>query len=147
MIVGVGVDLLRRDRLASALLLDDSAFVRKTYTAAERVEAASQPVPADYFISRFCAKEAVFKALGADPQHARLSDIEILRSSCGQLIVTLHGELGRQASERGIARVHLSLTYETDHVLSFAVAEGRPAPTTPIDLEGRRRCPPASSRP
>jgi phosphopantetheine--protein transferase-like protein len=122
-IVGIGVDLLRRDRMARSLLNDESPFVRRTYTAAERVEATGRETPADYYISRFCAKEAVFKALGADPQHARLLDIEVLSGELGELGVALHGQLRRHAQRRGIARVHVSLTYETDHVLSFAVAE------------------------
>lgn len=124
MIVGVGVDLLHRDRLAPAYLDDASAFVRRTFTGAERSEARRRPRPADYFAARFCAKEAVFKCLGADPQHARLSEIEIITASTGQPRVRLHGALAAQATRCGITEVLISLTSETSHFLAFAVAEG-----------------------
>ena len=124
MILGVGTDLLRRDRLAPAFLGDDSALVRKTYTDAERRQALARPDPARYLQSRFAAKEAVFKSLGADPQHARLIDIEVLGGSDVPPTVTLHGGLAAHAAHRGIIRVLLSLSYETDHVIAFAIAVG-----------------------
>jgi phosphopantetheine--protein transferase-like protein len=126
---GIGVDLLARNRMTPALLGDDCAFVRKTYTASERREARGRDDAPSYLVGRFCAKEAVFKALAADPNRARLIDIEVLADGDGRPTVQLSGALAEHATARGIRDVLLSLTWESHHVLAFAVAVGDPSPT------------------
>lgn len=120
MVAGIGADLLKKSRLVQ--LPAEAPFFRKAYTVAEQAEAEGRDRPLDYFCSRFSGKEAVMKAMRADPDHVRLNEIEILTGRNGRPYVTLQGGMAALAAERGITRVEISLSGETDYVLAFAVA-------------------------
>ena len=126
--VGVGADVLRLDRLVPEQLDLAGPFVRGTFTEREIGEAASRERRAAYLAGRFCGKEAVFKALVAEPEVHRLGDIEITSGPSGEPEVELHGPLKEHASRRGIATVLLSLTGETGCVVAFALACGASSP-------------------
>jgi holo-[acyl-carrier protein] synthase len=125
MVIGVGTDILKIDRLRQDQddLAANSAFLRKTYTPAERQAAAERPDPVSFLCTRFAGKEAVFKALGSDDPQIRLDQIEILNNPAGQPCVTLYGRMKELADARGITSIHLSLSYETDYALAFAIME------------------------
>lgn len=122
MIMGIGTDILYIKNLNPASLLPGDAFLRATYTPAEQEAAAKREVPLWYYATRFAGKEAIFKCLGAHPNGARLSDIEILNDEIGAPHVTLHGALAAHAQQKGIYSVHISLSYDTDYAQAFAVA-------------------------
>ena len=121
MIHGIGTDILAVSRLGNVCA--DEVFVRRAYTPAERAQAAERENPNCYFCTRFAGKEAVFKALGMDPDRARLNEIEILSDAFGAPHVTLHGRMAAFARDAGIARIHISLSWETDCAVAFALAE------------------------
>lgn len=125
MIVGIGTDLLRIERMRRILADDRGSdpFLRKAFTPEERAEGARRPDPATYFATRFAAKEAVFKALGAPGDAVELTDIAIANEETGRPTATLRGTAERFARARGATAVHLSLSYENDHALAFAVLE------------------------
>ncbi|HXK77620.1 MAG TPA: holo-ACP synthase [Oscillospiraceae bacterium] len=126
-IIGVGTDLLRigriRDMGNGEKQLPD-AFLRKCYTKRERDEAKRHSDPILYFAVRFAGKEAVFKCLGMNGDDVRLSEIEILERDNGKPYVVLSDELEESARKSGITGIQLSLSYETDYALAFAVADG-----------------------
>ena len=121
MIYGVGTDILASSRMGE--LPKEDAFVRRTFTEKERAEIFARETPQNCLCSRFAGKEAVFKALRINPDTARLNEIEILSDENGAPCVTLHGAMAAQAAEKGVKSVHLSLSWETDCALAFAVAE------------------------
>ena len=71
----VGLDLLDIDRLERALERRPG-LADRLFTEAERAYAAAQARPAQHLAARFCAKEAVTKALGLDVLRPR--DIEVV---------------------------------------------------------------------
>ena len=129
MIHGVGTDLLKLESIPDASLQREDPFYEKMFTAAEKQLAERKPARADWLRRRFAAKEAVFKALHAGGEHARLDQIEILEDRLGAPAVTLHGALAAHAQQAGITAIHLSLSSEGDYALAFAVAERAGAAT------------------
>ena len=123
MILGIGTDLLRMSRIPEASLRPGDPFLEKTFTLKEQAQAEERLVPRDYYCTRFASKEAVFKALGADPDKVRLCDIEVLDDVSGAPSVTLHGALKEHAERRGIDRIHISISYDDGLAQAFAVAE------------------------
>ena len=103
---GIGLDLLEIDRLERAIDRRP-ALARRLFTDAERAYAASRARPAQHLAARFCAKEAVSKALAMDVLRPR--DIEIVGAG-GPPAVTLHGAVAARAEELGVG-VHVSLTH------------------------------------
>lgn len=102
----MGLDLLEIDRLERALARRPG-LAGRLFTDGERVYAASRPRPGQHLAARFCAKEAVTKALGLDVLHPR--DIEVL-SGGAAVGLRLHGPVADRARELG-AEVRLSLTH------------------------------------
>ncbi len=121
-IIGVGCDLLARSRLAG-LSLDDP-FFSACFTAREQAQITARSDPMAHYASHFAGKEAVMKALHADPNRLRWREIEILNDAQGAPAVTLSGSAQEAAAQWGVAEVQLSLSWERDYALAFAVAVG-----------------------
>lgn len=126
MIKGIGTDLLEIRKLAPILSQEDytkDSFIRRTYTREEIALAESRERPMYFYATRFAGKEAVFKALNTTGEDCRLSEIEILCDDTGRPCVVLHGMALALAHKKEISRVLISLSYEHDYALAFAVAE------------------------
>jgi phosphopantetheine--protein transferase-like protein len=122
MVLGVGTDILGIQRIRDILEDESDPFVLKVFTPGEREQAAENPDPVCYFATRFSGKEAVFKCFGIHG-NIRLSEIEILDGETGQPQVTLSGELSGIAAKKGVRNVQISLSYDTDYAVAFAVAQ------------------------
>jgi holo-[acyl-carrier protein] synthase len=104
--MSVGLDLLEIDRLERALERRP-ALARRLFTEAERAYAAAQARPGQHLAARFCAKEAVSKALQMDV--FRPAEIEVLDTGAAPG-VALHGAVAERARELGVG-VRVSLTH------------------------------------
>lgn len=121
MVIGIGTDLLKAERITSVSIED--RFFEAVFTEKEREQAFENRDPLRYYASHFSGKEAAFKALNAHPDHIRLNEIEILNDNTGRPQVRLFGAALDHARKAGIARVLISLSWETDYCSAFAVAE------------------------
>ena len=100
---GVGIDLLEIERLERALARRPGLRDR-FFTDAERAYAESRARPAQHLAARFCAKEAVAKALELEAWRWR--DVEVGPRGA----VALHGRVAEAARARG-GEVRVSLTH------------------------------------
>lgn len=127
MVLGVGTDILRMSRLSEASLREGDAFLAAAYSENEIAEAAKREDPHAYYAARFCAKEAVFKALGISGEHVKFREIEILSDENGCPFVRLGGDIARAAVQRGIDEALVSISSDGDYVQAFAIAQGKGA--------------------
>ena len=110
----VGLDLLEIDRLEAALERRPGLAAR-LFTEAERAYAAGKGRPAQHLAARFCAKEAVAKALALHGWSWQ--DIEVVvPAGGGPPAVALHGDLA------GRGPVEVSLTHSRGMAGAVAVA-------------------------
>ncbi len=114
---GVGLDLLEIDRLERALERRPRLVLR-LFTEGERTYAASRPRPMQHLAARFCAKEAVAKALGLAVWSWQ--DIEVL-GGAGDTSLALHGGAAERAAALGV-QVSISLTHARETAGAIAVA-------------------------
>jgi holo-[acyl-carrier protein] synthase len=105
---GVGIDLLDIGRLEHALERRPR-LAERLFTDAEREYAAGRPRPGMHLAARFCAKEAVAKALAL--RDGSWHDVEVLGGGDAPPTVTLSGRAAERAAELGVERVELSLTH------------------------------------
>jgi holo-[acyl-carrier protein] synthase len=112
----VGIDFLEIERLERALARHP-ALEARLFTQAERSYAAGKAYPAMHLAARFCAKEAVVKALALEVWNPH--DIEVVREATGAPSVRLSGNAAARAAEIG-GRVAISLTHT--RVMAGAVA-------------------------
>jgi holo-[acyl-carrier protein] synthase len=103
---GVGLDLLEIDRLEAALARRPG-LAERLFTDGERAYAAARARPAQHLAARFCAKEAVTKALGLDVFRPR--EVEVVAGG-EDLGLLLHGAAAARARELGV-QVRISLTH------------------------------------
>jgi holo-[acyl-carrier protein] synthase len=124
MVLGVGTDILKIGRISDSLTGGSDVFITKTFTPREREEASQRSDPGIYFATRFAGKEAVFKCLGIDSNGIRLNEVEIIGTQTGQPQVVLLGKAKEIATTKRIKRIDISLSYDTDYAVAFAVAQG-----------------------
>jgi holo-[acyl-carrier protein] synthase len=104
---GVGIDLLDVDRLERALQRRPG-LAERLFTDGERAYAGGRARPAMHLAARFCAKEAVAKALELRVWNPR--DVEVVGGGDVPPSVRLTGHAAARAEELGVA-VRVSLTH------------------------------------
>ncbi len=114
---GLGIDLLEIDRLERALARRP-ALAERLFTPAERTYAAGRGRPAQHLAARFCAKEAVAKALALEVWNPR--DVEVVATDAAPG-VRLSGHAAARAADLGVD-VRLSLTHSKGMAGAVAVA-------------------------
>lgn len=123
MVKGVGVDILKISELLTASLDQSDPFFRNTYAKEEYEEGRKREVPYYYYATRFAGKEAVFKCFGIPSDKIRLNEIRILDDENGQPHVTLTGSLADIAREKDITEILISLSYDKEYAMAFAIAQ------------------------
>jgi holo-[acyl-carrier protein] synthase len=115
---GVGIDLLDVERLERALERRPR-LADRLFTDAEREYAAARPRPAMHLAARFCAKEAVAKALGLTGWSFR--DVEVVATDAAPE-VRLSGAVAARAAEIG-GELAISLTHTRDIAGAVAIVK------------------------
>ena len=112
----VGIDLLEIDRLERALERRPN-LAQRIFTDAERAYAATRARPVMHLAARFCAKEAVAKALGIEGGWA-FRDVEVVATR-GAPEARLSGRAAEVAAGRDV-RVSLTHTETTAGAVAIA---------------------------
>jgi holo-[acyl-carrier protein] synthase len=113
---GVGIDLLDVARFERALERQPR-LAERLFTDAEREYAAGRGRPAMHLAARFCAKEAVAKALGMTGWNFR--DVEVVATGAAPE-VRLSGSVAARAAELG-GEVAISLTHTDEMAGAVAI--------------------------
>jgi len=122
MVVGTGIDLVPVARLRRFRERRAERGLRRLFTDAELGYCLRLAAPDRSLAARFAAKEAFFKAIGTGygREGGGWRDVEVLREASGRPGIRLHGRAARYAEQRGIRRIHLSLSH-TDEVATAIV--------------------------
>ena len=124
MILGIGMDLCRIDRLEQAVAKPH--FLSRVYTPREqaRITDASEKRRGEIAAGLFAAKEAVSKALGTGISGFGFSDIEIQPNALGKPECTLHGKARERLDAMGGKNIFITITHESGMAAATAVIEG-----------------------
>jgi holo-[acyl-carrier protein] synthase len=118
-VTAVGIDLLEIDRLERALERRPR-LAERLFTDSERHYAAARARPGQHLAARFCAKEAVAKALGLEAWSFR--DVEVVQADTGaRPEVRLSGRAAARAAALGVL-VTVSLTHTHGQAGAVALA-------------------------
>ena len=124
MILGIGVDICRIERIARLRQRYGARFIDRVFTAVERQRCGTGPACDERYAARFAAKEACMKALGTGwGQGVTFGDIEVSTEASGQPRLALSGGAKRLAEAKGVVAVHLSLSHERDNAIAFVILE------------------------
>ncbi len=124
MILGIGTDFIEIQRIRGSHQKSPGRLMQRILTPAEQTYIAEKQDPIPYLAARFAAKEAILKALGTGlAQGINWTDMEIARDALGAPSVHLSGRAAEIAKEKGITKIHISLSHTQTAALAFAVAE------------------------
>jgi holo-[acyl-carrier protein] synthase len=132
MIVGIGSDLCRIDRIEQTLARFGERFEARCFTDVERARANRRPaMKADTYAKRFAAKEACSKALGTGIRRGvAWRDMGVINMASGRPTMLLTGgalERLQELTPDGFeADIHLSLTDDHPYAMAFVVIGMKP---------------------
>ncbi|KAJ1964726.1 hypothetical protein GGI12_001232 [Dipsacomyces acuminosporus] len=122
--VGIGVDI----ELIKDINIENDTFLDRNFTKREQEYCRRRPNPHASFAGKWCAKEAVIKAVSSlnldiekvwyKGDAAPLIDIEILIANSGAPKVVLHGDAKVAVEKAGVKEIKVSLS----HIDAFAIA-------------------------
>ena len=131
---GVGIDIEEISAVERANAMGGQRRRERLFTARELAHIGDN---IGQQASRFAAKEAVAKALGAGFREGLAArHIEILSTNDGAPTVTLHGPALSHAKSRQVEQCLVSWSHTRTHVVAMAIAAGAaPTPNQPVDSE------------
>jgi holo-[acyl-carrier protein] synthase len=117
-VTSVGVDIVEIERVESAISRGRERFLRRIYTETELRTCQDRP---SSLASRFAAKEAVMKVLGAGGISIAWREIEILTGDDGRPSVRLYGQALSKAAELNLKEVSVSLSDSKQYAIAVAI--------------------------
>ena len=124
MIVGIGTDIVKLERMQALFERHGKAFVERVFTEDERIEAASRNNPIEYYAGRWAAKESVSKALGCGiGKDCAWHDIHIRNNSQGSPELTLTGNAAASAARLNAGHFHVSISHEKEYACAIIILE------------------------
>ena len=122
MIYGIGIDIVKIERMREVVQKWEERFLQRVFTLDEIVYCHHKTDPFPSLSARFAAKEAVIKASGS---HASipLIDIEVVNDDRGNPTIQPRGALRAFFREHALSQVHLSLSHEKEYGIAFVVLE------------------------
>jgi holo-[acyl-carrier protein] synthase len=124
-IVGIGVDLVRIERVERLLASKGQRALERLFTEGERRYAFERVEPARHLAARIAAKEAAFKALSGTAQAHGISwrEMEVVIGDHGRPALVFHGLARERAEHLAIERMWLTLTHDGGTAAAFVVLE------------------------
>ena len=125
MIRGVGIDLVRIERIEQAVERWGQRFLQRIFTAdeIERCQRLCRPAPC--LALRFAAKEAYAKALGLGMrQGLQWIDVEVVNDDLGKPGLILHNRAKQLLEATEAKKTWLGLSDERDSAIAVVVLEG-----------------------
>lgn len=116
MILGIGNDIIEIDRIEEVLKRHPRRFAERILTPKELDYCLKHTHSAKHIAGRFCAKEAISKALGKGiGKHLNWHDLEILNDPLGKPVVFLSSRIKMENT-----KIHLSISH--CHAYATAIA-------------------------
>jgi holo-[acyl-carrier protein] synthase len=122
MIYGVGIDLVKIERMKDVVEKWGKRFLERVFTEGEISYCYDKKEPYLSLAVRFAAKEALVKAIGSAIP-VSLTDIEVINVDTGKPFLKINGRLEDFFKEKLIKKAHLSLSHEHEYGVACVVLE------------------------
>lgn len=124
MILGIGTDIIEIRRVRKTLTRFPERFAHRVFTEGERSFCFRSQDPVPGLAARFAAKEAFMKAIGTGfSQGIYWQNVEVTREPGRAPEIKLSGRAAELATEKGVSKIHLSITHGTDFAVAFVILE------------------------
>ena len=122
MIYGIGIDIVKIERMKEVVEKWGNKFLGKVFTQNEISYCYKKRTPYLSLSVRFAAKEALIKAIGSE-MPVSLTDIEVTNADTGKPILRMSNKLQDFFASKQIKSTHLSLSHEHDYGVACVILE------------------------
>jgi holo-[acyl-carrier protein] synthase len=122
MIYGIGIDIVKIERMRAAVERWGSRFLQRVFTENEIAYAYGKKDPYLSLSVRFAAKEALIKAIGSEIP-VSLSDIEVMNQGNGRPFIKVKGDIETFFTRKSLRTAHVSLSHEREYGIACVVVE------------------------
>jgi holo-[acyl-carrier protein] synthase len=122
MIYGIGIDIVKIDRMKEVVEKWGDKFLGRVFTDIEISYCYTKKNPYLSLAVRFAAKEALIKAIGAGVP-VSLTDIEVINIDSGKPCLKINSRLEEFFQNNLIKKAHLSLSHEHEYGVACVVLE------------------------
>ncbi len=124
MILGIGIDVARVERIGRAVERFGQRFLDRCFTPYEQQLCLARPNPASALAMRFAAKEAFSKAVGLGMRGVAWREIEVRHTRAGKPYLVLYSRAKKVAETMDVTGSHVSLTDEAGVGAAVVILEG-----------------------
>jgi holo-[acyl-carrier protein] synthase len=126
-IVGIGLDLVKIDRVRAMAERWQERFLQRLYTDAERTLSAGRASPYPFLAGRFAAKEAILKAIGTGwSGGVRWLDLQILNDTAGKPFAVASGRARALLHGAGVTHILVTVSHDGDYAVAEAILTNDP---------------------
>lgn len=122
MIYGIGIDIVKIERMRTVVKKWGQRFLKRVFTEKELTYCFEKKEPYLSLAVRFAAKEALVKAMGSGAP-VSLTDIEVMNMESGKPLIKVDGKLKEIFDDKSIKKAHLSLSHEHDYGVACVILE------------------------
>ena len=120
-ILGIGTEIIECVRISKMIERHGEQFLERVYTPNEIEFCFGTANAPQRFAKRWAAKEAVIRALRCRNRGVHWTDIEIIMTGDGPVVV-LSGAAAHCADEVGVEKIHLAVSACRTHATAYVVA-------------------------
>jgi holo-[acyl-carrier protein] synthase len=125
MILGLGIDVSRIERVEQFIERYGDRFARRILTDQEKADCFRVKNPGERVAGCIAAKEAASKALGTGwRQGVHWKCFEVAHEMSGKPTLRIHGRAAELASQMGVKSAHLSITHDAGVAAAVVIFEG-----------------------
>ena len=121
MIYGVGVDIVKIERMQKAVEKWGDRFLHRVFALREIAYCLQKKNPYPSLSARFAAKEAFIKAMGF--RVFSFTDIEIVNDVHGKPVIRGRGKVDALLREHSLQQPQVSLSHEQEYAVAVVVIE------------------------
>lgn len=123
MIYGIGIDIVKIDRMKAAVEKWGDKFLNRIFTETEIDYCYKKKNPYPSLSVRFAAKEALIKAIASEVP-VSMTEIQVKSHGNGRPFIEVSGRLKKFFGDKHIKYAHVSLSHEKDYGVASVVLEG-----------------------
>jgi holo-[acyl-carrier protein] synthase len=118
----IGIDIVKIERIRNAVEKWGQRFTGRVFSHNEIQFCLTRHDPFPCLAARFAAKEALLKSV-EEGIFNDLREIIVLNYDSGKPYIKVQGKLENLLNQKGIGRIHLSLSHEKEYAVAMVVAE------------------------
>ena len=125
MILGIGIDVSRIERVEEFIERYGERFARRILTEQEKIDCFRVKNPGERVAGCIAAKEAASKALGTGwRQGVHWKCFEVAHEMSGKPTLRIHGRAAELASQMGVKGAHVTITHDAGVAAAVVIFEG-----------------------